>query len=217
VGLVDNLITDGIAIVQYADDTIVCLKHDVEKARNVKLLLYVFEQLSGLKINFDKSEILTICGDHSMALSYARIFNCQIASFPLRYLGVPISASRLHVIEWIKLEEKMVKKVDVWQGGSLSSGGRNILINSSLTSSIIYHISMFLIPKTNIGRMDKLRRSFFWQGGSLKKKYNLVKWTKICGSTKKGSMGIQNLRKKNISLLASGGGILKTSMGCGRT
>jgi hypothetical protein len=28
------------------------------KARNLKLLLYMFEQLSRLKINFDKSEIL---------------------------------------------------------------------------------------------------------------------------------------------------------------
>jgi hypothetical protein len=48
----------------------------MDKARNMKLLMYMFEQLSGLKINFDKSEILTIGGDHSMALSYAQNFNC---------------------------------------------------------------------------------------------------------------------------------------------
>jgi hypothetical protein len=44
----------------------------VEKARNMKLLLYVFEQLSGLKINFDKSEILVIGGDQDMAVVYAQ-------------------------------------------------------------------------------------------------------------------------------------------------
>jgi hypothetical protein len=86
-GLIDNLIPNGIAILQYADDTIVCLEHDMEKARNMKLLLYMFEQLSGMKINFDKSEILVIGGEHSMALSYAQIFNCQTAVFPLKYLG----------------------------------------------------------------------------------------------------------------------------------
>jgi hypothetical protein len=85
----------------------------VEKARNMKLLLYVFEQLSGLKINFDKSEILVIGGDQDMAVMYAQIFNCQIVSFPLKYLGVPISVSRLHVIDWLKLEEKIVIKLDV--------------------------------------------------------------------------------------------------------
>jgi hypothetical protein len=49
-GLIDNLIPHGIAILQYLDDTILCLSHDVKKARNMKLLLYMFEQMSGLKI-----------------------------------------------------------------------------------------------------------------------------------------------------------------------
>jgi hypothetical protein len=62
-GLVDNLIPKGIAILQYADDTIICLQHNVEKARNVKLLLYIYEQMSGLKINFENSEIVIIGGD----------------------------------------------------------------------------------------------------------------------------------------------------------
>jgi hypothetical protein len=95
------------------------------------------------------------------------------------------------VIDWIKLEEKMAKNFDVWQGGSLSSGGRTILINSSLCNSVIYHMSMFLIPKTNIERMYKLRRRFFWQGGSLKKKYHLVKWSKICRSKKKKVLALK--------------------------
>jgi hypothetical protein len=59
-GLIRHLIPNAIAILQYADDTIMCLEHDLEKARNVKLLLYMFEQMSGLKINFDKSEVLFI-------------------------------------------------------------------------------------------------------------------------------------------------------------
>jgi hypothetical protein len=33
------------------------MDHDIEKARNLKLILSVFEQLSGLKINFHKSEL----------------------------------------------------------------------------------------------------------------------------------------------------------------
>jgi hypothetical protein len=38
-------------------------------------------------------------------------------------------------------------------------------------------------------------------GGSLKKKYHLVEWRKVCRAKKKGSMGIKNLRKINVSLL----------------
>jgi hypothetical protein len=42
----------------------------------VKVLLYVFEQMSGLKINFEKSEILLIYGDENLAVAYTDIFNC---------------------------------------------------------------------------------------------------------------------------------------------
>lgn len=60
VGLTSDLIPDGIAVLQYADDTIICIEHDVDKAVNLKLLLYIFEMMSGLKINFQKSEIFAV-------------------------------------------------------------------------------------------------------------------------------------------------------------
>jgi hypothetical protein len=55
--VVPHLVDDGLSILQYINDTILFMDHDLEKARNMKLLLYAFEQLSGLKINFHKSEI----------------------------------------------------------------------------------------------------------------------------------------------------------------
>jgi hypothetical protein len=46
-----------LSIFQYADDTILFFDHDIEQAKNLKLLLGTFEKLSGLKINFHKSEL----------------------------------------------------------------------------------------------------------------------------------------------------------------
>jgi hypothetical protein len=151
-GLIDHLIPKGIAILQYADDTILCLQDDVEKARHVKLLFYIYKQMFGLKINYEKSEVVLIGGDNNKAVEYGEIFDCQIGCFPIKYLRVPIAANGLHVVDWIKLEEKL-KKLDVWQGHSLSIGDRSTLIKSSLSSSVIYHMSMFLLPKTTIERM----------------------------------------------------------------
>jgi hypothetical protein len=119
----------------------------------------------------------------------------------MRYLGVPISASRLHVADWAKMVGKPAKKLDTWQGNSLSIAGRTTLINSSLMNSTIYHMSMYLLSKIVIKRMDKNVRKFFWHRGSLKKKYHLVQWRKVCRAKKKGGLGIKNLRKVNVSLL----------------
>jgi hypothetical protein len=52
VGLAPDLIHNGVAVLQYADDTVLCFSHDPDKAINLKLLLYMFELMSGLKINF---------------------------------------------------------------------------------------------------------------------------------------------------------------------
>jgi len=79
--------------------------------------------------------------------------------------------------------------------------GRATLISASLNNSPMYHMSVYLLPKTIIKNMDKIRRSFFWQGGGTKKKYHLVKWETICKSKKYGGLGIKDLRKMNISLL----------------
>jgi hypothetical protein len=42
-GVVPNLVDDGLSILQYADDTIIFLNHDLERAKNLKLLLCAFE------------------------------------------------------------------------------------------------------------------------------------------------------------------------------
>jgi len=44
----------------------------------------------------------------------------------------------------------------------MSIAGRSILITSSLNSAPIYHMSIYLLPKTVIKEMDKVRKTFFW-------------------------------------------------------
>jgi hypothetical protein len=59
-GVVTHLVENGLSIFQYADDTILFFDHDIEQAKNLKLLLGTFEQLSSLKINFHKSELFLL-------------------------------------------------------------------------------------------------------------------------------------------------------------
>lgn len=96
-----------------------------------------------------------------------------------------MSPNRLKVVDWNPLKDKNRKKLDIWKGGAMSIAGRTILITSSLTSTFIYHMSMYLLPKTVVAELDKQRRTFFWQGGSTKRKYHLVRWGVVCKSKKK--------------------------------
>jgi hypothetical protein len=134
------LCLNGVAILQYADDTIIFLKHDFEGAMHMKLLLYLFEMLASLKINFNKTEILMINDEGSWGQSYAEMFNYQVGLFPIKYLGVPVSPSRLKVSDWLPLIDKSHKRLDVWKGGNLSIAGRATLISTSLNNSPMYHM-----------------------------------------------------------------------------
>ena len=178
-GLIPEYVENGIAILQYADDTILCLQDEDDSAQNMKPLLYLFEQMSGLKINFDKSEVIIISQDERKTLRYAELFNCSTGQWPLKYLGVPVCGSRLHIKDWLQLDEKLHKRLGGWKGNSLSFGGRLTLLNACLSSIPIYSMSMYLLPKTIHKRLDKTRKRFFWQGGGVKKKYYLVKWSKV--------------------------------------
>jgi hypothetical protein len=42
-GLVPHLVDDGLSILQYADDTILFLEDDLEKAKSLKLVLSIFK------------------------------------------------------------------------------------------------------------------------------------------------------------------------------
>jgi hypothetical protein len=54
------VIEGGIINLQYADDTLLFLENNLEKASNLKWLLVCFEQMSGMKINYDKSDLLIV-------------------------------------------------------------------------------------------------------------------------------------------------------------
>jgi hypothetical protein len=60
--VIPYLVDGGLSILQYANDTILFMMNDFEKAQNLKLSLAAFEQLSGLKINFHKSELFCFVG-----------------------------------------------------------------------------------------------------------------------------------------------------------
>jgi hypothetical protein len=51
-GLIPHILDNGCAYLQYADDTILLLRDNLEFARNLKFILILFERMSGLKNNF---------------------------------------------------------------------------------------------------------------------------------------------------------------------
>jgi hypothetical protein len=103
-------VEDGLSILQYADDTILFLEDGLEKAKGLILVLSAFEKLSGLKINFHKTELFCFGDTKERTAEYVRLFGCKEGEFPFRYLGIPMSPSRLSNRDWRVVEERFQKK-----------------------------------------------------------------------------------------------------------
>jgi hypothetical protein len=94
-GVIPHLVQDGLSILQYVDDIVIFMGHDIEKARNMKLILSTFEQLSWLKINFYKNEIFCFGKAKDHEVFYSQLFGCGVGKFPFRYFGLPIHTRKL--------------------------------------------------------------------------------------------------------------------------
>src|SRR6266508_3497294 len=113
----------------------------------MKLFLCIFKQLSGLKINFHNSEIFCFGKAKDDEQQYKQIFGCESGSLPFRYLGIPIHYRKLRNDEWNPVEVWFQGKLSCWKGKMFSYGDPLTLINSVLTSLLMFMLSFLEIPK----------------------------------------------------------------------
>jgi hypothetical protein len=59
--LCSNIYPEGVNCLQYADDVIIFSDNDMDLATNLKWVLTCFEQVSGMRINCNKSELIPLC------------------------------------------------------------------------------------------------------------------------------------------------------------
>jgi uncharacterized protein YpuA (DUF1002 family) len=75
-------------------------------------------------------------------------------AFPFNYLGIPMHVRKLSNKDWKMVEERIEKRLNSWKGKYLSVRGRLVLINSVLTSLVMFMMSFFKVPR---GVLEKNR------------------------------------------------------------
>ena len=101
--VVPHLIQGGITHLQYADDTIILTGCEDKYIKVMKFLLYCFEWMSGLKINYHKSEVIVFGVEEEEQQRIANMLNCKIGKLPMTYLGIPISEKNLRLKDFTNM------------------------------------------------------------------------------------------------------------------
>jgi hypothetical protein len=102
---------------------------------------------------------------------------------------------------WNSIIEEIEARLAGWKRLCLSKGGRLTLINSTLSSSPTYYLSLFPIPMGVPNHLEKLQRDFLWGGIGDELKFHLVNWDTICSSKALGGLGVRNMVLFNKALM----------------
>ena len=127
----------------------------------MKLILFVFGRLSGLRINLNKSTLsrINITIDQTARLVF--LLDCAVSEWLLSYLGLPLSGYPNSSSFWDLMIDRFSRRLDGWKKVFLSFGGRMTLIQSSLSHISSYFLSLFKISVSIALRIEKLQREFF--------------------------------------------------------
>jgi hypothetical protein len=90
--------------------------------------------MSGLKINFHKSELFCYELAKEYELQFSHLFSCGIGTLPFKYLVIPMIHRRLRNSNCQGVIDRFEKRLSTWKAKFLSSGGRLVLLNSVLSS-----------------------------------------------------------------------------------
>jgi hypothetical protein len=88
-------------IIQYADDTLLILPAQLDEIEVVKDTLIKFSKSIGLKINFNKSQMLSINVDEEVLNQLAEEFGCQVGAMPFTYPGLPLGTTRPTIANYL--------------------------------------------------------------------------------------------------------------------
>lgn len=157
-----------------------------------------------MRINFHKSEMVSLNLDEDDIHRLGHIISCPIGAFPIKYLGVPLHFEKLSREDIQPLVDKILKKkIAGWRGKLLSIAARTTLIKAYLASIPVHLLSFPKFPKWVMKLLNSQMANCLWNDSEDNHKYHLPNLDLVSMCKDFGGLGIPNLRDLNLSLLAS--------------
>ncbi|KAL2252021.1 UNVERIFIED_CONTAM: hypothetical protein Sindi_2324400, partial [Sesamum indicum] len=185
----------------FADDLLLLCKADLDSIRVFKEGLDWFAELSGLRLNVQKSHLIISRSAQNLKDQMLDILGFQEGHLPMRYLGLPLISSRLTISDCQPLISKIDARINGWEGISLSYAGRVQIIKSVLSALSLYWASAFILPKKVISEIEKRLRTFLWKG-TTSSGYAKVAWKDVCRPMDEGGLGFKDISTLNRALMS---------------
>jgi len=152
-----------VTYLQFADDTLILGVKSWANVWAMRAVLVLFEAMSGLKVNFNKSMLVGVNVSDSWLNEAASVLHCRVGRVMFVYLGLSIGGDPRRLNFWEPLLRSIKLRLSGFNSLFLSFGGRLVLLKSVFTSLPVYALSFFKAPSGIISSLDSIFTNFFRQ------------------------------------------------------
>jgi hypothetical protein len=186
----------------YADDTILVMQTSGNQLQHLKSTLLDYATFTGLKINFQMSNLVPINISAQRAQELADIFGCEVAKMPFTYLGLPMGTTKPTVIDLLPLVDRIERKVTS-STLMLYYSGKLAYVNAILSTISMYTMSTKEINPKTLEQIERIRRRCLWKRKTENgdKCFSFASWEMVCKPKNKGGLGVLNMKLQNQALL----------------
>lgn len=139
----------------YFDGVVLFSTSTADDLNLIKTMLQKFGIASGLHTNMAKSSIVPIRCEGDEVEAARVVMGCTTATFPCKYLGLPLSIRKLTKADLQAIVDKVVDRLPSWKAALMARYGRLILVKAVLTAIPIYLLIALDVPKWVIKAIDK--------------------------------------------------------------
>ncbi|XP_019256268.1 PREDICTED: uncharacterized protein LOC109234654 [Nicotiana attenuata] len=157
----------------FADDLMIFCKENLKSIARVMEALQHFSDATGLEANIDKSSMFVAGVDEETRQNMLKITGFTLGTFPIRYLGLPLTSRKWNKMDCKQLVDKITSKITAYTR-QLSYAGRLQIIMVVLFSIYNFWSAVFILPQSVVKLVDKKCRDFLWGATEDKRKVNLV-------------------------------------------
>ena len=179
-------------IYQYADDTTITVKNRESSLETMKML-QIYENISGAKINVNKSEIMYVGIKDEDKIDIGLNEKGDYFKILGVNLGKESKNGRDKVYEGLLNELK--RKLNFWKLRGLKLRGKVIVVNNLIMSKVVYIIAVLDVPDKIIKSINDMISDFLWDGKGVRIAKEVME-----NDYTDGGLKLINLEKKKDAL-----------------
>ena len=174
----------------FADDLTMFLKTN-EELRAVLKVLKEYQEVSGLEINYKKSEIMELDYSYDMSIGIPKKDKVKITG-----IWFSLDHDKMVKHNWEDVCSKVAGKLNNWRGRNLSEVGRSTIVKAQVAPIVLYVATVIPLPQDAEKDLSRMTYKFIGKGSEKEQR------ALLCKKKESGGLEIPNWKARCTSAMA---------------